>query len=317
MKREGSPFKGAMTVAFKEAADHMTSARIHVIMLLVLLTAIGAVYAAICEIKQSTPQSSYLFLNLFAVARDPLPSFASFMGFLLPMVAIGLGFDSVNGEVARRTMSHILAQPIYRNAVLFGKLAGGMVAIAIALLMLWLLAVGLGILTLGQPPSGVDVIRGLAYLAVALVYTGVWLAFAMALSAAIRAPATSALWALSAWLFFALLWPILVPVVANALNPAVSRAPASVLSQFALQQGLARLSPVTLYGEIAQMLLDPTSRSVVPALMTQFDGVVIGAPLSTWQSIIIVWPQFAGLFTAMVLLFTGAYVVFQRREIRS
>ena len=111
-RREGSPFKGTLTVAAKEAADHMTSARMHLIMVLVLLTAIGAVYGAISEIKDTTAEDPYLFLKLFTVARSPLPSFASFLGFLLPLVAIALGFDAINGEYGRRTMSRLLAQPI-------------------------------------------------------------------------------------------------------------------------------------------------------------------------------------------------------------
>jgi hypothetical protein len=43
MRREGSPLKGMATAMLKEAADHMISARMRLIMLLVLLTAIGAV----------------------------------------------------------------------------------------------------------------------------------------------------------------------------------------------------------------------------------------------------------------------------------
>ena len=102
MKREGSPFKGMATVALKEAADHMTSARMHLIMLLVLLTAIGAVFGAIGRITATTAEDPFLFLKLLTVAREPLPSFAGFLGFLLPLVAITLGFDAVNGEYARR-----------------------------------------------------------------------------------------------------------------------------------------------------------------------------------------------------------------------
>ena len=118
MRREGSPLRGVGTVALKEAADHMTSARMHLIMLLVLLTAIGAVYGAIGQIRDTTAEDAYLFLKLFTVAREPLPSFAAFLGFLLPLVAIALGFDAINGEYNRRTMSRLLAQPIYRDAVL-------------------------------------------------------------------------------------------------------------------------------------------------------------------------------------------------------
>ena len=125
MQREGSPFRGMAVVALKEAADHLTSARVHLVMLLVILTAIGAIYGAIGEIKQTIGQDRFIFLRLFTTARDPLPSFVSFLGFLLPLVAIALGFDGINGEYNRRTMSRILAQPIYRDALLAGKFVGG------------------------------------------------------------------------------------------------------------------------------------------------------------------------------------------------
>ena len=69
MRREGSPFTGLSTVALKEAADHLTSARMHLVMLLVLLTAIGAIYGAIGEIKKTIGQDPFLFLRLFTTSR--------------------------------------------------------------------------------------------------------------------------------------------------------------------------------------------------------------------------------------------------------
>src|SRR5690606_20670743 len=104
-QREGSPFTGLSTIALKEAADHMTSARSHLGLLLMFLTAVGAVYAAIGQITATVGEDQFLFLRLFITARDPLPSFVAFLGFLLPLVAIALGFDAINGEYSRRTMS--------------------------------------------------------------------------------------------------------------------------------------------------------------------------------------------------------------------
>ena len=317
MQRKGSPFKGVMTVALKEAADHMTSARMHLVMLLVLLTAAGAVYAAIGNIKATTAQDPFLFLKLFTVAQQPLPSFSSFMGFLLPLLAIALGFDAINGEFGKRTMSRILAQPIYRDAVLFGKFLGGMLVIGIALVTLWLLMIGIGIEMLGLPPSGDEVARGLSYLLATFVYTGVWLALAMAFSTLIKAPATSALAGLSVWLIFSFFWSMITPFLANLIVPIDPLHPISMLNQFYMQQDLARISPVTLYGEISQMVLDPSSRSVGPIFMSQMQGALIGAPLPTFESLLLIWPQIAGLFAAMVMLFTGAYVAFQRQEVRA
>ena len=75
-------------------------------------------------------------------------------------MAIALAFDAINGEYSRRTMSRILAQPIYRDALLAGKFLGGLLVLAICLVTLWLLMTGLGILLLGLPPSGEEVLRG-------------------------------------------------------------------------------------------------------------------------------------------------------------
>ena len=317
MKREGSPLTGVAAIALKEAADHMTSARMHLIMLLVLLTAIGAVYGAIGRIRETTAEDPFLFLKLLTVAREPLPSFTSFLGFLLPLVAIALGFDAINGEFARRTMSRLLAQPIYRDAILFGKFLGGLLVIGIALLTLWLLMTGLGILFLGLPPSGGDVARGIAYLAATLAYAGVWLALAIAFSTVIRSPATSALAALSVWLVLSLFWGMIAPLIAGVVAPIDPFDPMSVLNRFEWQQAIARLSPQTLYGEITALLLDPAARSVGPLFMFQMEGAVIGAPLPTVQSLLIVWPQISGLIATMLVLFTLAYVVFQRQEVRA
>jgi ABC-2 type transport system permease protein len=316
-KREGSPLRGAQTVAIKEAADHIGSARLHLIMLLVLLVSAGAIYAAIGQIKQTTAQDPYLFLKLMTVAQQPLPSFASLLGFLLPLVGIGLGFDAINGEFSRRTLSRILAQPIYRDALLFGKLLGGLFVIAVALLTLWLLTTGAGILLLGQPPSGEDVARGLIYLVSTLVYSGVWLAVAIAFSTVLRSPATSALAALALWLVLSVFWSMLAPLAAQAIAPVDPLNPVTALTQYEWLQAISRLSPANLYGEIAAILLDPSSRSVGPVFMSQMQGALIGAPLSTMQSILIVWPQIASLFAAMVLLFTLAYILFQRQEVRA
>ncbi|TIM36018.1 MAG: ABC transporter permease [Mesorhizobium sp.] len=317
MTREGSPFKGTATVALKEAADHMTSARMHLIMLLVLLTAIGAVYGAIGRITETTGQDPFLFLKLLTVAGEPLPSFAAFLGFLLPLVAIALGFDAVNGEYARRTMSRLLAQPIYRDAVLFGKFLGGLLVIGIALLTLWLLMTGLGILFLGLPPSGGDIVRGIAYLVTTLAYAGVWLALAIAFSTVIRSPATSALAALSVWLVLTVFWGMIAPLIAGVIVPLDPFDPLTVISQFEMQQAIARVSPQTLYGEVTTMLLDPSARSVGPLFFDQVEGAIVGAPLPTIQSLLVVWPQVAALVAGMILLFTIAYVVFQRQEVRA
>src|SRR5947209_17646847 len=137
MQREGSALHGLGVVIMKEVSDHLNSVRMRVLEWLVVLIALAALYGAIQQIKEVTAEDPFLFLRLFTVSREPLPSFVSFLSFLVPLMAIGLGFDTINGEYNRRTMSRILAQPIYRDALLMGKFLGGLATLAISLIAVW------------------------------------------------------------------------------------------------------------------------------------------------------------------------------------
>ncbi|MGK6316980.1 hypothetical protein [Neorhizobium sp. DT-125] len=105
--------------------------------------------------------------------------------------------------------------------------------IGIALLVLWLLMLEMGMLRLGLPPSGPEIVRSVFYLAATLRYAAVWLALAMAFSTLIRPPAASAL-----------------------VSPVDLYNPMTLLSNFETQQAVSRLSPQMVYGEISALLLD-------------------------------------------------------------
>src|SRR6202035_5056679 len=205
MRREGSPWQGLGTVVLKELADHLGSARMRMLEWLMLLTAAAPLYSAIDRLRETTAEDPFLLLKLFTVDRAPLPSFVAILGFLVPLVAIGLGFDAINGEHNRRTLSRILAQPIYRDALLAGKFLAGITVLAVNLTALWLLVVGLGVLQLGVPPSGDEFTRSLVFLVIAIAYAGAWLGMAMLFSVLFRSPATAALLALGVWLVMTLL----------------------------------------------------------------------------------------------------------------
>jgi ABC-2 type transport system permease protein len=312
MRREGSAFQGLGVVVLKELSDHLAGARMRVLELLVVLIALAAVFAAITQVRDVTAQDPFLFLRLFTTARDPLPSFVAFLSFLVPLMAIGLGFDAVSSEHSRRTLSRILSQPIYRDALLFGKFIAGLTTLAISLIVLWLLVIGLGLVMLGVPPDGPEMGRALIFLCVTIAYAGVWLALAMLFSVVFRSPATAALVTLGLWLFLSVIWTSLAPAIAEAFVPADDQAMLVTTAQM-----LARLSPSTLYGETVLALLHPTTRTLGPVYLSQLQGAVMGAPLPLWDSVMVAWPQIVGLVAASILLFVGGYVAFQRQEVRA
>jgi ABC-2 type transport system permease protein len=320
MRREGSAFQGVGAVFVKELSDNISSVRMLMLELLIVLTALAALYEAIDTLRQSTAEDPFLLLRLFTVDRAPLPSFVAILGFLIPLMAIGLGFDLINSEHNRRTLSRILAQPIYRDALLLGKYLAGLATIAISLTALWLMVIGLGLIFLGVPPGGEEIARSLAFLVIAIFYAGVWLSLAMLLSIIFRSPATAALVALSVWLFLTVLWPMLSPAIAQMIAPPDPRYAALGLDTPATAiwtQLLQRFSPNDLFGEAMLAVLSPTTRTLGPVFLDQIRGAVMGAPLPFGESVMIAWPQTVGLIACTIVLFVAGYVLFQRQEVRA
>lgn len=315
--KEGSPWTGLGAVVMEEMADCLTSARMRILEVLIALTAAGTVFVSVQELREAVGEDPFLLLKLFTVGRDPLPSFAGFLGFLIPLIAIALAFDAVNSEFSRRSLSRILAQPIYRDAFLMGKFLARLGTLALTLTSIWLLIIGMGIVGLGVPPSGEEVARSLWFLLASIFYGGIWLAVAMLFSIVFRQPATAALASMAVWIFFTVFWEMLVGLAVPWLRPMRYGLPEEVLAQEHLELALNRISPNTLYGEVLLALLYPSIRSVGLLLPFQLYRAVLGNPLPLRESLLLVWPHLTGLIAGTILLFALGYILFQRQEIRA
>jgi ABC-2 type transport system permease protein len=324
MRREGSALNGLGVVTLKELSDHLTSVRMRVLEWLIVLFALAALYLAIQQVRETTAEDPFLLLRLFTRAREGIPiTFVAFLSILVPVMAIGLGFDAVNSEYNRHTLSRILAQPIYRDALLFGKFIAGLLTITFSLVALWLLVIGLGLMLLGVPPSAEETARAFIFLLVTIAYAGVWLALALLFSIVFRSAATAALVTFGLWLFLTFLWPsVLAQMVAAVIAPpdpgyTALGLPTPETTEWG--QILSRLSPSTLFGEIAFVLLNPddvSARSLGAIYLVQLQGAARGA-LPLGQSLIIAWPDMVGLVAGTIVLFTIGYMVFQRQEVRA
>ena len=317
-QRKGSPFTGLGPVFVKEFSDHLSSARMMVLMLFVMAFGAFPVASSLQELRNVTEADPFLFLRIFTLAPERLPiSFVFALNFVIPLMAIGLGFDAINSEFNRRTLSRVLSQPLYRDALLLGKFLAGLATLAVALAALWLIVFGAGLLLLGLPPRGVEVARGAGFLVAAIAYGGVWLAASMLFSVIFRSTATSALCALGLWLFFFILWPMIASAITLGFAPAQFQTAEEFLAYEQLGMGLARLSPGTLFTEAVVALLNPETRTFGTMLPPQMRGLITGAPLPLDQSLLLIWPQITGLIAGMIVVFAAAYVIFQREEVRA
>ena len=307
-------------IVHKEIADHVHSLRFIILISIIVLTCMGALYTALTNIgaaiKPDDPDGSFLFLKLFTVSDGTLPSFVLFINFLGPLLGIALGFDAVNSEQNKGTLSRMLAQPIHRDCIINAKFVAALIIIGALLFALGLLVMGCGLIAIGIPPTPEEFWRIILFIITGIFYVAFWLNISILFSLCFRQAATSALASVAVWLFFSVFYAMIVNVVAKALSPSGM---VSVYHQISYQKfilGLMRLAPSELFNEATTTLLMPSIRSLGPLTMEQLQGA-IPSPFPLGESIMIVWSQLTGLIAATVVCFAISYIVFMRREVRS
>ncbi len=94
---------------------------------LVVLTAMAALYGAIQQVRDNTAEDPFLFLRLFTVAREPLPSFVAFLGFLVKW------FFIIVALVASFDVLHLTEVTVFLRTVVLGYLPQVIIAVLILL----------------------------------------------------------------------------------------------------------------------------------------------------------------------------------------
>lgn len=316
-KREWG-MSGMTALYRKEMSDHIHSKRFLIVLALILLTSCASIYGALSGLTDAVASDpNNIFLKLFTLGGNSIPSFTSFIALLGPFVGLTLGFDAINSERSEGTLNRLVAQPIYRDVVINGKFLAGATVIFIMVFAMGLLVGAVGLLAAGIPPTSEEVGRVFVLLVFTSVYICFWLALSILFSVVCRHAATSAMIVIGLWIFFALFMSLVVSIAANALYPLGHGATArQVLDNYTCQLNLNRISPYYLYSEAVSTIMNPMVRSTNIILPQQLQGAVNGY-LSLGQSLLLVWPHLTGLLALTAVVFSGSYVSFMRKEIRS
>ena len=307
-------------VFWKELADYCGSKRFIVLFVIILLASISATYTAgqsIVENVRATP-TEFVFLRLFTTSEGNLPSLIFFLSFFGPLIGIIFGFDAINSEHSRGTMSTVLSQPIYRDALINGKFFGGLAAVAIMLVSIILIVSGWGLRTIGVAPDMIEMARLAIFFLISLVYIAFWLGLGILFSVLFRRTTTSVFVAIAIWIFFALFTFMLAGAIADQVVPVSEQATAEVvLEHERINDMVMRISPTTLFQESTEAILDPGMRTLRGmVLRSEVSGMVHGT-LPLGQSLVLVWPHLITLIALTLVCFAISYVRFMRQEIRA
>ena len=183
MNKVNYPF---WVVVNKEISDHVKSWRFIILMGIILLTCMGSLYTSLTNIgaaiKPNDPDGSFLFLKLFTASDGTLPSFVQFINFLGPLLGIALGFDAINSEQNKGTLSRMLSQPVHRDCIINAKFVAALIVIGIMLFVLGFLVMGCGLIAIGIPPTAEEFWRIVFFLIISVFYVAFWLNLAILFS---------------------------------------------------------------------------------------------------------------------------------------
>jgi ABC-2 type transport system permease protein len=277
------------------------------------------------EELRGVAKPDFVFLLLFT-STGKLFSFVQLIGLLGPLIGIILGFDAINRERTGRTLSKLVAQPIYRDAIINGKFLAGVTMISIVMTSLVLIISGLGIRLVGVVPGVDELWRLLIYLVLSILYISFWLGAAILFSVVFRSTATSALASLAVWILLSFFIGLGGSFIADAISPVNQTANMqemqdSFLKNAEIQRAASLLSPATLYGDATSTILDPlrkTPRSFI--MMGPLERLSLSRfqnPLPLLQSVVVVAPFMISLIAITFVCFGICYAVFMRQEIRS
>jgi ABC-2 type transport system permease protein len=318
--------RGLAAIYRKELEDHFSSTRFTLLLTVILMVSLIMAFMTGSGLRKELEgfaKPSLVFLLLFT-STGALFSLAQFVAFFGPLMGLVLGFDAISRERAARTLPKLLAQPIYRDAILTGKFLAGMTTVVVMLAAIVLLITGLGLWVLGVVPGAEEVGRLAMYLVISIVYIGVWLGVAMLASVLFRAMATSALAVLALWIFLAFLWPLVATLAADSVAPLPAGGTPEIETVLANEQTrrlVAYVSPIALYSDATAVMLDPlrkTTRSLV--LMGPLERLSISRfqnPLPLGQSALVAAPHLVLLVAGAFACFAVAYACFMRQEVRA
>lgn len=307
----------------KELADHFSSYRFMILFALIAMVSLITSYLVGLNIQKELEGISkprFVFLMLFT-SSGALFSLKQFVAFFGPLIGLLLGFDAINREKNEGTMSKLLAQPIFRDAVINGKFLAGVVTISVMLTAIVLVVSGLGLRVIGVVPGAEEVVRLFVFWIISILYISFWLGVAILFSILFRSVATSALAALAVWIFFSFFISLGAATLASAFAPDTAGDSQALLRRARIEKTVSLLSPMELYSDSTATIVNPmrrTTRSLIQmGMMEQLSMQRFSGPLPLSQSVLVVLPHIVSLTAVTLLCFAVSFTVFMRQEIRS
>ena len=282
---------GWLPVARKEYAEHVRHAWV---------LAMSGIFLALTLAASILAGSSATGVALAGMLPTILGMQAT-IGFVLPILALMLGFGTLAGERESGSLGLLAAQPVTRGEILWGKFAGLWAALATAVLA------GIGAASLlvmvRRGVDGAGAWQLVMFVFLTLLWAATWMAIAVLVSALFRTRASAIGGALSVWFLFVVVWGVIeVLLLLAQFGTSALQTPQDLPPPWWLTL-VEVLNPNSVYRDLLVTSL-PGYRDFSSSL-----GAIVGAPGFTPLTFAV------GMAVWIALPLGAAFAIFSKRDL--
>jgi ABC-type transport system involved in multi-copper enzyme maturation permease subunit len=281
--------KSVYTVAKKEFTDHIRNRWILILIIVFIALTLVASFLA--------GQQSLSSDKTLGGAEDTVVTLLSIAGFLMPLIAIMLGFSTIAGEAESGSLALVLSYPIRRSEVLLGKFLG----LGAILAFTTLIGFGIGGIIISISAGTAQILGFLAFIGLTILFGLMYLGPMILFSALLKRRVT----AIGSGIFM-FLWSPIYSMITFGIYLATTN-----ISPLDLMQGGTISLPNWMWWSISVSPTDLYETTVMKAFnVQQAFGFQMPLPGFLATPVLLF---FMCLWIAIPLLL--AYVFFRRRDI--
>ncbi|WP_174590104.1 ABC transporter permease subunit [Methanocella conradii] len=286
-------------------------------------------------------------LTVFGSLNTSMGIGGGYFSLILMLLSIAIGFDLITREREEGTLKSLLSHPVYRDAVINGKLIGALSILVVVMGSVFMITLAI-MLFYGVVPTGNDLIRIAAYFVMALLYSSVFFAIATLFSTLAKNSAMSILLVLGVVIAMIII-PTFAPKIADAVMGPPPEIKPIILPEPTPMQPSENSTPepipisipwdpaIEQYYRNKQMIIDSIDTispmysfdyKISPAILYKqggYAGPIYALKRVTpyvyheptiWDSLAYVWTSILALVVELVAPLAASYVMFMRADIR-
>lgn len=294
-------FENVFVIAQKEFADNLWSPRFRVLLLMFTLI-----------IFSFSVQSVKNGFNIFDMGFIDV---AQIIGIFLPLAGIALGFDAVVKERKSASLNVLLTHPVFRDNIITGKIAGGLVTLALVVFISVIASVGTMLALSGVQVGLMELSRVFIFTGITFIYLSTFLALGVLISIFSNSSTNSFIYGLVVWINLIIVFGAIISVASSIATGESILDIGNNRDARALNGDLQKLSPIHHYAEAVVGVPGISVGGVNVMTGQKITSGVFDTKHTIGEWFNDYWTNLVALAVMPILLFIAAFTAFLRKDI--